>query len=120
MADPSACVAAKYTTCRIKEQKVEKINLNKRAEFNTEFRPQILKVAANYKTPLICMNPGQEIPPHPSGTGVFYFISGKGVMTIDGVAHEVGAGDMVFVEKGESRGILALDPLTAFAVHITE
>lgn len=99
---------------------MEKINLNDKAEFNEQFRPQILRVADKYKTPLICMNPGQEIPPHPSGNGVFYFVSGKGVMTVEGVPHDVGAGDMIFVEKGESRGIKAIEMLTAFAVHITD
>jgi len=94
------------------------INLNDKAQFNDQFRPQILKVTQSYKTPLICLQPGQAIPPHPSGTGVFYIVSGKAVMTVNGEEKEVTAGDMIFVEDGDLRGIRALETVTAFAVHI--
>ena len=97
---------------------MEVIDLNELAVFATEFAPKILRARPGYKVPLICLEEGQEIPPHPSGTGVFYFISGTGVMTVDGAGREVGPGSMVFVEKGQSRGIKATGRLTAFAVHI--
>ena len=97
---------------------MERIVVNERVGFSEEFAPRILKVGQGYKVPLICMEPGQEIKPHQSGTGVFYIMSGKGVMTIEGKETEVKAGDIVFVEKGESRGIRAVERLTAFAVHI--
>jgi len=98
---------------------LELINLNDRARYAHTFSPQILRMTQTYKTPLICMNPGQAIEPHASGTGVFYFVSGKGVMTVDGEEREVGAGDMVFVDKGQERGIRATEKLMAFAVHVT-
>ena len=98
---------------------MKNFNLNDKAEFNEQFRPQILEVNPKYKIPLICMNPGQEIPPHPSGTGAFYIVSGKGVMTVEGKEIEVTAGEMILIEEGESRGIKATEQLTAFAVHIT-
>jgi quercetin dioxygenase-like cupin family protein len=97
---------------------MECIDLTERASFSEQFAPQILKVTPNYKVPLICMKPGQEIPPHSSGTGIFYIVSGKGVMTVDGQEVEVQAGNMVFVDKGESRGIRATETMMAFAVHI--
>jgi len=98
---------------------MEILNLNEKARYTEQFAPQILRAAPNYKTPLICMNPGQEIPPHSSGTGVFYIVSGSAVMTVEGREHPVKAGDMLFIEKGESRGIRAVEKLLAFAVHIT-
>jgi len=98
---------------------LEKINLNDKARFAEQFSPQILRANQNYKIPLICMKPGQEIPPHPSGTGIFYIVSGKAVMTLQGEEVEVKSGDMIFVDKGDSRGIRATDTLMAFAVHIT-
>ena len=97
---------------------MEFIDVNEKAGFTAEFMPRILRVRPEYKVPLICMEPGQEIKPHQSGTGIFYFISGKGVMTVEGKEMEVGPGKMVFVEKGESRGIRATERLTAFAVHM--
>ena len=98
---------------------MEIIDLTERTSFSEKFSPQILRRASNYKVPLICMEPGQEIPPHPSGTGVFYIISGKGIMNVEGKDLEVKTGTMIFVEKGESRGIKATETLIAFAVHIS-
>lgn len=99
---------------------MELVNLNEKIAFAREFMPRILRVKPEYKVPLICMEPGQEIKPHQSGTGVFYFISGMGIMTVEGKELEVKAGSMVFVEKGESRGIKAGSvQLVAFAVHIS-
>ncbi len=99
---------------------MEKINIGEKLKFNDMFMPQVLKFTQSYKVPLICMKAGQEIPPHPSGTGVFYIIKGSAVMTFDSEEKEVCAGEMVFVEKGESRGIRATSELVAFAVHISE
>lgn len=97
---------------------MEVIDIEERTVFSEEFRPRILRAAPGYKVPLICMEPGQKIPPHPSGTGVFYIVKGKGVMTVEDEEVEVGPGSMVFVEKDEPRGIRATERLVAFAVHI--
>jgi quercetin dioxygenase-like cupin family protein len=97
---------------------MERIDLAEKASFAEQFAPQILKASPDYKIPLICMKPGQEIPPHEGGTGVLYIVSGKGVMTVDGQEVEVQAGNMILVDKGESRGIRALETMMAFAVHI--
>lgn len=99
---------------------MEILNVGERTGFAAEFMPRILKVKPEYKVPLICMEPGQEIKPHQSGTGVFYFISGQGVMTVEGREYEVGPGVMAFVDKGESRGIRAVERLVAFAVHLNQ
>ncbi|MBI5561906.1 MAG: cupin domain-containing protein [Deltaproteobacteria bacterium] len=99
---------------------MEVVNVNEKTGFAAEFMPRIMRVRPEYKVPLICMEPGQEIKPHQSGTGVFYFVSGSGIMTVEGKEVEVGPGIMVFVEKGEMRGIRATSGrLVAFAVHIS-
>ena len=97
---------------------MELIDLMERASFSDQFAPQILRRTPGYKVPLICMEPGQQIPPHPGGTGVFYIVSGKGIMTIEGKEVVVEAGNMIFIEEGESRGIKATETMTAFAVHV--
>lgn len=98
---------------------MELINVNERIGFAPEFMPRILRVKPEYKVPLICMEPGQEIKPHKSGLGVFYVISGNGVLTVEGKEHPITAGNMIFIEKGEERGIRALEKLVAFAVHMS-
>ena len=40
-------------------------------------------------------------------------------MNVEGKDLEVKTGTMIFVEKGESRGIKATETLIAFAVHIS-
>ncbi len=95
---------------------MEIIDVSEWVEFADKFMPRILKAGASYKVPLICLDEGQEIPPHASGNGVFYFLSGRGVMTVGGEEAEVKAGNMVFVDKGVERGIRATERLTAFAV----
>ena len=97
---------------------MERIDLTEKASFSEQFAPQILKVSPNYKIPLICMKPGQEIQPHSGGTGVFFIVSGKGVMTVEGQEVKVQAGNMIVIDKGESRGIRATETMMAFAVHI--
>ena len=97
---------------------MERIDLTEKARFAEQFAPQILKASPAYKVPLICMKAGQEIAPHEGGTGVFYIVRGKGVMTVDGREVEIQAGNMVLIDKGESRGIRATENLMAFAVHI--
>ena len=94
------------------------IDINERVEFADEFRPRILKMADGYKVPLICLEAGQEIPPHPSGTGIFFIVSGAGVMTVEGEEQDVKEGTMIFVDEGTPRGIRATERLVAFAVHI--
>lgn len=98
---------------------MEIFDLNERAVFKEQFAPQIMRADAQCKIPLICMNPGQEIPAHPGAFGVFYIVKGSAVMTINGREQTVKAGNMIFVEKGEARGIRAVETLVAFAVHIT-
>jgi len=39
-------------------------------------------------------------------------------MTVEGKEVEVKPGTMIIAEKGESRGIRAIEKLTAFAVHM--
>lgn len=98
---------------------MELIDINERTGFAKEFMPRILRAKPNYKVPLICMEPGQKIEPHASGLGIFYVVSGKGIMTVEGKDVEVKAGNMVIVEQGEVRGIRAVgERLVAFAVHI--
>ena len=97
---------------------MEIIDVFAKVGFSEQFFPRILKAAGDYKVPLICLLAGQAIPPHQSGLGVFYFMTGKGIMTVEGKEVEVKPGTMVIAEKGETRGIRATEKLTAFAVHM--
>jgi quercetin dioxygenase-like cupin family protein len=55
---------------------------------------------------LVCLETGQEIPPHPEPYAVvFVVLQGEGVITSGTVNHPVGPLHLVSVEKDENRGI---------------
>ncbi len=95
------------------------IKLQERVQFNEQFRPQILCASPDAKVPMICLEPGQEIPAHPSGTGIFYVLEGIGVMFLDGEEIGLSKGKVVVVPEGSERGIRATERLVAVAIHIS-
>ncbi len=95
------------------------IKLREKVQFGEQFRPQILCASPDAKVPMICLEAGQEIPAHPSGTGVFYVLEGKGVMSLDGEEIELSKGKVVFAPGGSERGIRSIERLVAIAVHIS-
>ncbi|GAX61673.1 hypothetical protein SCALIN_C27_0067 [Candidatus Scalindua japonica] len=95
------------------------IKLREKVQFSEQFRPQILCASPDAKVPMICLEPGQEIPAHPSGTGVFYVLEGKGIMFLDGEEISLAKGKVVVVPEGSERGIRSIERLVAIAVHIS-
>lgn len=95
------------------------IKLREKIQFNEQFRPQILCASPEAKVPLICLEPGQEIPAHPSGTGIFYVVEGKGIMYLDDEEISLSKGMVVIAPEGAKRGIKGIERLVAVAVHIS-
>ncbi len=95
------------------------IKLQEKVQFNEQFRPQILCAAPDAKAPLICLELGQEIPAHPSGTGIFYVLEGKGIMYLDDEEISVTKGSVVVAPEGSKRGIKGVERLVAVAVHVS-
>ncbi|OPY29601.1 MAG: Cupin domain protein [Methanocella sp. PtaU1.Bin125] len=82
-------------------------NLNDLAEFSdkSHTKKDILKTGG-FNSVLVCMEDGQEIPPHPEPYYVLFIVyEGKGVITHGGEKSDVGPGSMVFAGSGEIRGI---------------
>ncbi|MBI5327251.1 MAG: cupin domain-containing protein [Deltaproteobacteria bacterium] len=97
---------------------MEPINIDKKKMFYKDgFRPQILHISPKMKIPLICMEPGQMIPTHPSGAGIFYVIEGSAIFTVAGEKKEVKAGSIVIAPQGVERGIEAKERLVVIAFH---
>lgn len=95
------------------------IRLREKVLFNESFRPQILCAAPDAKVPLICLEPGQEIPAHPGGTGIFYVLEGEGIMYLDGEEIGLLKGKVVIAPDGSKRGIKGVERLIVVAVHIS-
>jgi len=99
---------------------VEPISIDKVKQFFPEgFRPQFLHLSLRLKIPLICMEDGQEIPPHPSATGIFYVVEGRGEFTVGEEKREVSQGAIVIAPHGIVRGIRAKGRLVVVAFHIS-
>ncbi len=81
------------------------------------FAPTIAYISPGIKLPVICITPGQEIPPHPGATGMFYVLEGKGIFTDGDEKIDISAGSLVIVPKGGVRGIKPTEKLLLFAVH---
>lgn len=95
------------------------INIKEKARFNPEFMPIILYMSKKTKIPLICLDKGQEIPPHPSALGVFYCIEGEGTFIRGNEEIELKPGVMIIAEDGVERGMRSNGGLMVFAVHIS-
>ena len=95
------------------------IKLREKVQFGEQFRPQILCASPDAKVPMICLKPGQEIPAHPSGTGVFYVLEGKGIMYLDGKEISLSKGIVVVAPEGSERGVKCIEKLVVVAVHIS-
>ncbi len=65
---------------------METINLKEKIKFNKEqFVPNILFASPKVKMPLICMEPGQEIPSHGGHQYWYILCEGRqrGIFTLD-------------------------------------
>lgn len=64
------------------------------------------------------LQPGQRIPEHPEALAVYYIVSGKGQMTVDGEAITVGPGTTVITPAGSARGLVAESELYFLATRV--
>ncbi|MDR4504767.1 MAG: cupin domain-containing protein [Candidatus Scalindua sp.] len=95
------------------------IKLKEKVKFNRQFSPQIMYISPSLKVPLICLEAGQEIPPHPSGAGIFCVLEGKGVMVVGEKEVSLSPGQVVVAPEGSKRGIKAIENLVALAFHLS-
>ncbi len=99
---------------------MEPIHLNEKIKFNKEhFIPNILFASPKVKMPLICMEQGQEIPPHGGHSiGIFYVKEGKGIFTLDDKKIPMEK-DMVFIApEGSARGMKCTEKMVVLAISV--
>jgi len=76
--------------------------------------------AGCFNLALICLDVGQEIPPHPEAYDVvFYVIEGRGVVTVGIEQHTLEAGSMIFSPKEKLRGIRSIEKLSVLGIRGT-
>ncbi len=95
------------------------IKLKEKVKFNKQFSPQILYISPDLKVPLICLEAGQEIPAHPSGTGIFCVLDGEGVMALDDKEISLSADKVVIAPEGSKRGVKGIKDVVVVAFHVS-
>jgi len=72
---------------------------------NAPVKKDLMKTAGS-NIVLVCLETGQEIPPHPEPYAVvFVVLQGEGVITVGSVEHPVKPLHLVSVKMNENRGI---------------
>lgn len=94
------------------------INLQEKITFHKDhFIPNILYASPKVKMPLICMEPGQAIPPHGGNSaGIFYVKEGKGIFTLDDEKITMEKGMVIVAPEGSSRGMKCIERMVVLAV----
>ena len=76
--------------------------------------------AGSFNLALVCLDVGQDIPPHPEGYDVvFYVVEGLGVFTVGVDEYTLEAGSMIFSPKEKLRGIRCLEKLSILGIRET-
>jgi quercetin dioxygenase-like cupin family protein len=104
-------------------------DLNKIAEFSRKqgslkipedlglLKKELFKTS-KFNVALICLEAGQEIPPHPEPYSVcFYVINGRGAFTVGGEKFELANGEMIYAQANEERGIQSKERLTLLGIQ---
>lgn len=80
--------------------------------------PEVLSDVNGFKIVLGGLEPGQKIPLHPEGAGVFYFLEGTGWMLVNEQRVEVQPGAIVIAPAGSRRGMEAETRLAFLAARV--
>jgi quercetin dioxygenase-like cupin family protein len=99
---------------------LEPIRLKEKIQFNKEhFIPNILFASPKVKMPLICLEPGQEIPPHGGHSiGIFYVKEGKGVFYLDDKKIDMEKDTIIIAQEGASRGMKCVERMVVLAISV--
>ncbi len=87
--------------------RMEHIDLQDIVEYSRTVRvKKDILVTDWFNVSLICLEEGQEIPPHPEPYAVlFHIIDGEGTITVGTKRHDALPGHMIFVPGNSIRGI---------------
>jgi len=70
-------------------------------------KPQFLIDTPNFKTLVVGLEAGGQIPAHPGEAAMYHFLEGTGLMTVGDEAFEIKPGVTVVVPSGMKRGMNA-------------
>ncbi len=97
------------------------VNVLDAIEYNSEkISMKKLLDAGKFNLALICLDVGQEIPPHPEAyDAVFYVLEGVGLFTVGSDETKLEPGSMIFSPKEKLRGIKSIEKLSVLGIRET-
>jgi len=85
-----------------------------------KFLPQLIYGSGRVRAFLLCLEPGQGLPPRTDPEELIcYVIEGRAMLTIGQESFPVSAGDFAAAAPGQLRGIQAQDRVAALWVHVS-
>lgn len=83
-------------------------DLKNRAVFSVDGpQPQFLFDTPGFKTVVVGLEAGQQIPLHPDVAAVYYFLEGSGLMTVGNETFAIQPGATILTPAGALRGMNA-------------
>ncbi len=87
-------------------------NTSARAVFAADGpQPQFLIDTPGFKSLVVGLEAGQQIPPHSGETAMYHFLAGEGLMTVGEEAFQIYSGVTIIAPHGALRGIKAKTPV---------
>ncbi len=80
--------------------------------------PVLLRDEPELRVLIAGLEPGGRIPPHAGPLGVFHFLDGEGLMTIEGAERKVSTGMTAIAPVGAIRGVTATTRLAFLVVRV--
>jgi len=92
---------------------VSVFNLTQEESFSSEhYVPKFLHSSDKVRVLLLCLEAGQEIPPHTSPEATLYVVKGKGTITVGEEPVSVEAGTLVVVGAGVSHAVKSQEQMS--------
>jgi quercetin dioxygenase-like cupin family protein len=97
------------------------IRLEEHRQFRPgKFRPKLVHGSPRVRAFLLCLEPGQGLPPrHDSEEVLCYVIRGSARLSIGEESYTTSAGEFAAAEPGQTRGIEAEEQCVVLWVHIS-
>ncbi|MDP2727992.1 MAG: cupin domain-containing protein [Dehalococcoidia bacterium] len=90
-------------------------------EFSSEhFVPKFLHSSEKVRVILLCLDAGQEIPPHTSPEATLHVVKGKGTITVGEEQVPVQEGTLVVVPAGVSHAVRSQERMALLATVTSE
>ena len=70
-------------------------------------KPQFLMDTPQFKSLVVGLEAGGQIPVHPGEAAMYHFLEGEGIMTVDDESFDIKPGVTVIVPSGVKRGMNA-------------